>query len=692
MSIIDKKATILSRPGVLIGTLIGLSTIVRSLVAWQHPTPVFVPDEFIYSGLARGIAETGMPVYLGQSLDLPAVLTAYLTAPFWLLSDTTLAYHLVQSEGALAFSLAAIPVYLLARRLSLSTNTALLLAAGTLVLPDLALSSLLVSEPFAFLLFSFTFWAGHRALLSVRRLSDQLLFLVLLAALCLTRTQFIVLPVAYFVALLTQGLLDQRLRETLRAQLPLLVTFVSPIPIMAVIGLSRALGFYTAIGDFLTPAPSVFLDWLLLNLLILALSCGWLLAPGALLGIVVTLRAPRDRAERSFTLLLLPTLLGLLAQATIISAQVKDAQGRYLIYLLPLLLIQFALAARRGLLLRWPHAVGLLALAPIALLSPIFELNRTSLNSAPILLSRHKLEQLIGIPDTYASVPFLLAGLAVVTLYAWWKRSLSAIVALSASFLIAAAVGGSFGQRLLATDKLTPSHRPFLARTQIERTLLLVGPSSSERVAMSTVFWNREITRVVSLGRLGFGSLPVDVARTATDGTLLVDGKPYTGPLLVDKDALSATLRGVEASETSADVLLFHSAEAPVQFRTLVTGLAGSAFGQRGSLQAWPPRQGAHVRGNLTFSLSLPARLTRPVVIVFRLPRQPPRTVSIEPGRTQTVSLTIRSEGVWRGSYSARGTGYRSGGGYALVGLRHLTFRFESSSDAEAPDAAAADN
>ncbi|MCP9484377.1 MAG: hypothetical protein MSC30_00805 [Gaiellaceae bacterium MAG52_C11] len=640
---------------------------------------MFFPDEIIYSSLARGIAESGTPAFLGHPLDFPALLTAYLTAPLWLISDTTVAYHLVQSLGALAFSLAAIPVFLLARRLSLSTNTALLLAAGTLVLPDLALSSLLLSEPFAFALFGFTFWAGHRALLSVQSLSDQLLFLGLLALLCLARTQFIILPAAYLFALLVQGRVERRVRDTLRAQLPLLLAFSLPIPIAAVLGLTRVFGFYTSIADYLTPAPSVSLHWLVLNLLVLALSCGWLLAPGAVLGFEAALRRPDDRAERGFALLFLPILLGLLAQATIISSQVKDAQGRYLIYALPLLLILFALAARRGLLIRWANALGLLALIPVALLSPISELNRASLNSAPILLSRHELERVLGVEDAYASIPFLLAGLAVFAVYAWWKRSGPALVGLIATFLVAASVGGTYGQRLLASDKVTPAHRPFLSSARIERALFLVGTSSQTELAMSTVFWNREISQVVSLTALSLGALPVDGATAAPDGTLLIDGDPYTGPLVVDSDALETTIRGVEPSRTSANVLLFRAAGAPVRLRTLVTGLVGSGLGRSGSLQAWPARPGGDLRGTLTFTLFVPRSSRRPTVVDFRLPAQSRQTVTIEPGQTRTIALVIRSEGMWQAFYRGRGSGYRSGSGFALAELQDLDFRFSKS-------------
>ena len=57
----------------------------------------------------------------------------------------------------------------------------------------------------------------------------------------------------------------------------------------------------------------------------------------------------------------------------------------------------------------------------------------------------------------------MLAGLAVAALYAWWKRSVPALVGLIACFFVAASIGGIAGQRLLAVSKLTPSHTDFLS-------------------------------------------------------------------------------------------------------------------------------------------------------------------------------------------------------------------------------------
>src|SRR5262245_17924337 len=71
------SARMVARPGLLLGVLVGTAAAARSLVAWLQPTPVFFPDEVIYSGLARGLAETGRPLLLGHTIDFPAVFTSY---------------------------------------------------------------------------------------------------------------------------------------------------------------------------------------------------------------------------------------------------------------------------------------------------------------------------------------------------------------------------------------------------------------------------------------------------------------------------------------------------------------------------------------------------------------------------------------------------------------------------------------
>ena len=192
---------------------------------------------------------------------------------------------------------------------------------------------------------------------------------------------------------------------------------------------------------------------------------------------------------------------------------------------------------------------------------------------------------------------------------------------------------------------------------------------------MGTVFWNREITDVVSLAPVRGEALPVERAVAAEDGTLLVDGGAYTGALLVDPQTLDVTIRGRQASETRDDLFLPDAMAKPVQLRSLVTGLVDSGIGRTGSLSAWPTRAGNVLRGTVTLTLSVPENSQRDTVIVFRLPRQDRRSISIKPGQTRQVVIPIRSRKAWKSSFAGSGVGFRLRSGTAIATLDDLRFR-----------------
>src|SRR5207248_529948 len=108
------------------------------------------PDEYLYSELSRSIASTGHPLVRGAASHFPALLQPLLTAPAWFADDVATAYRLAQAIDATVMALAAIPVYVLARRLALGNGWALAAAAFALVVPDVFYSSFLLAEPVAY--------------------------------------------------------------------------------------------------------------------------------------------------------------------------------------------------------------------------------------------------------------------------------------------------------------------------------------------------------------------------------------------------------------------------------------------------------------------------------------------------------------------------------------------------------------
>src|SRR5438093_1303002 len=100
-----------------------------------------------------------------------------------------------------------------------------------------------------------------------------------------------------------------------------------------------------------TPARcSPIRQWVGRDAMLLAYSSGWVIVPGALVGIAYALVRPRTRAEIGFAV----TTLALAGALLLEAAQIADTdsqrfQERYLFVLVPLLAIAFGLYVRRGL-------------------------------------------------------------------------------------------------------------------------------------------------------------------------------------------------------------------------------------------------------------------------------------------------------------------------------------------------------
>ena len=139
-----------TRTAPLLAALVGANVLLRLVIGWLRATPTFFADEYIYAELGRSLAESGRPLIRGASASFPALLQPLLTAPAWLVDDVETSFRLIQALGALAMSLAAVPVFLLARRLRLGVGISFALAALALVVPDMSYAAWVLAEPFAY--------------------------------------------------------------------------------------------------------------------------------------------------------------------------------------------------------------------------------------------------------------------------------------------------------------------------------------------------------------------------------------------------------------------------------------------------------------------------------------------------------------------------------------------------------------
>jgi hypothetical protein len=116
--------------------------------AWRHGTPWLFGDELEYTQLSRAIAATGHAARRGQPHSFDTLYTFY-TAPAWLIHNVKHAYSAVKYMNVVAMVATVFPVYGLARFI-VGTRAALFAATGSVLVPSLMFSSLIVPENLAY--------------------------------------------------------------------------------------------------------------------------------------------------------------------------------------------------------------------------------------------------------------------------------------------------------------------------------------------------------------------------------------------------------------------------------------------------------------------------------------------------------------------------------------------------------------
>src|SRR5206468_3905015 len=128
-----------------LGGLLVVAVVVRALLARRIATPWILPDEFIYSELAKNFAETGHFLIRGVPFGGFGKVYPAIVSPAWLWHSMSVTYGLAKTINAVIMSLAAVPVYLWARRL-VSPALALVSAALVLLLPAYVYTGALMTE------------------------------------------------------------------------------------------------------------------------------------------------------------------------------------------------------------------------------------------------------------------------------------------------------------------------------------------------------------------------------------------------------------------------------------------------------------------------------------------------------------------------------------------------------------------
>jgi hypothetical protein len=625
----------------------------RLLAAASRLTPYYLPDEYIYPSLARSLAEHGRPLIRGVEVHFPALLDPVVTAPIWLVTNDPLtAFRLTQGLHAIFFSLAAIPAYLICRRLTLPRWIGIAVAGLAVAVPDGAYASSMLADPLAYPLVLAAVYAGV-CMVSDPTRRMQVAFAVFSALAVLARIQYVVVPLAVLGAAIVadRGRVHTSLR---RLWLATGLLVAPPALLLATLGSDRVLGVY-ANGDHAIDPGSI-LNWVAKEAMLLTYSGGWVIVPGALAGLALATLRPRSRAELAFavtTVLLMGALL--LEAAQIAHTDSQRFQERYLFTLIPLLATAFGLYVRRGLPWRVPVALISAALLLVAARVPLSGYAAAhNKDDSPTLWAVLRLEGLTSVGNGSLAVALAAAGLSILAALVAFRKlpAAFALVGAIAATCALSAGASSFdaGTSRSLRDTL-PADIRWVDHAGLGDVDLLAPPGAREEQSWQQLFWNTTVKRLLLLGSPPIDQFSAPQVRVAADGRLVVDGRALRRPLLVQTYGSTVQLAGVKRVRHELIFDLYRPSGLP-RLRLLAAGrYADGWLAPRGAITVWTKTSGA-----LELTLSLPQRTQ---VTPIRLSAQGiNRLIRIHPGERIPLRFHVPGGGAWSLHFRTTKQGY----------------------------------
>jgi hypothetical protein len=629
--------------------VVGASFFARLIAAAGRPVPHYLPDEYIYPSLARSFAEQGRPLIRGVGVHFPALLDPLVTAPVWLFtSDPVSAYERTQVLHAAFVSLAAIPAFLLCRRLGLATWLAVAVAALAVAVPDGVYASSMLADPLAYPLVLTTIYLGV-CLVERSTRGLQVVFALSAALAVLARVQYAVVPLAVLGAELVadRGRVLVSLRRTWLA----LVLLVAPAAILfATLGSQRVLGVYSN-GDHAVH-PASLLQWIGREGMLLAYASGWVLVPGALAGLVLALARPQRRAECAFavtTVLLAGALL--LEAAQIADTDSQRFQERYLFTLVPLLGVAFGLYVKRGLPFRIPVGLGSAALLLLAARVPLSGYAAAhNKDDSPTLWAVLRFESLVSVGNGALAVALVAAALSAIAALAAFRKLPAAVVVFAAVAACCALSAGASSYDHLSSTSLRHSLNPDLRwvdHAQLGSVDLLAPPGSRKEQLWEQLFWNTSVKRLLLLGSPPLDQFDTKVVHVAPDGRLLVDGRADRRPLLVQTYASTVQMTGVQRVRRDVIFDLYRPAGTPRLQLVAAGRYPDKWLAPQGAITVWTKKG-----GTLTLVVTMPSG-TRVTPVSFN-----GRLVQVRPGKQTTLRFRVPAGGAWSLHFRSKKQGY----------------------------------
>lgn len=505
--------------------LIVAAMLVRAWLVRKVAAPWLMGDELEYSDMAKSFATSGDFQLRGQPTTFLSLYPAVI-APAWLAHSMSTTYELAKTINVVVMSLAAIPVFLWARRL-VSPVYAVLATALVLLLPTFAFTGILLTENAAFPAVLLALYATAVALERPTLVRQALAIGAILLAGTMRLQAFVLLAV-FPTALLIKVVLDAR-GEGGRMRLVALARRVRPFwpSLGAVVGLfagyviykesrgvslTSGLGFYQVVSTTHYSVRDV-ARWSVYHLAEIGFAVG--VIPACALIVLFALSWRRGgglgEAERAFVAVAVAATLWLVVQVAAFASRFSlRIEERNMCYLEALLILALVVWVARGA----PRPVAATALAvavPVTLLIsiPLETLLNVSVVSdtfafVPLLRLAERLPGGVAEVRTLFAIGALAAAAAFALVPARLKLALPVIVALFLTTSSYSVVRRENGQALAArASSATPDaswvdHR--IGRDA--HAVFLVSPdfATDPHAFWQTEFWNRSVSTVYQFG------------------------------------------------------------------------------------------------------------------------------------------------------------------------------------------------
>jgi hypothetical protein len=353
-------------PLAVVSVAAALAAVMHVVMALELPGPWIVPDELIYSELAKSLGSGALPSVRGEVTWGYGILYPLLISPAWaVFDDPSRAYVAAKVVNSALLGITAFPAYFLARQF-VETRAAVAVAALSVFVPSMLYSGTLLTEVALYPVFVLALLGLASAIRRPTR-ANQLLAVGAVLLACTAKPLSIVLAGVYVLAVVHLAVLDRRaggaVTSRIRAHATALGTFAG-LGALAVLGPTAlagnpdaALGVYGVVLGNVDVSSA--LVWFVRHLADLDLYVGLVPFAATLILVARSLARKSDRVIDEFVALAGWTIVCVVGTvAAYASKPLAGGEGyiatearlheRNMFAVVPLLLIGMALWLERG--------------------------------------------------------------------------------------------------------------------------------------------------------------------------------------------------------------------------------------------------------------------------------------------------------------------------------------------------------